>query len=703
MGLCMSEKIEDLLEGSDKEDFKHYEENKIKEYSKLNHKILCLKIYIVGSGDKKEYIINNIFKNNITDEYLKKIADREFKTEQFHWIARIYKNDKLNDEDIEIIAKEIMSDRGNKNNINKLMKYQVIICFENDNVEILSKNFEELCKNRMIFITDSKCHLNEDMEKRYATNIIYNRMTNKELNIKLISTLWELDCCINERGNQICRYTPERIFNGLENDNSNFSINILLTGLSRTGKSTLINLLSGKMVALEGDDPKSVTNEISEYYIYRNDDKNEHGAIKIIDTPGIVPNKKNSKDIENKIINMIEEQDKTFENQIHFIFFVLMKGSISLEGENIAKLLQTLNNSKCIVYFIINKVSKNQKKMISITNPIINELNRLGCSKLASQENFISANFKKDDDINEINGIDKIFTKIKEHITKKNYLDINLKNKMKELLNNFRNIVNDDKIMFLQKGEKNVNNSHIQKKKLQINFDQNMKEIIDIIKTNSLLSKFKLNSLIENGKKIARQCRDVIISLSNLKELFPENSKNISMISIFQAYMVKEIALGYGLDIDSFNYGTDLLLYYMKNKLSSLNNLKIKQNDDNLDILDNKDIENSLEFIQSKLNNILKKNNKESIFALAELFDILKKNNQKNQIKSDNDKEYLLNKKFTYEVYYYCKNYFENELNESEGLIFLMNYFNKCELLLKDIDYYIEKSDWENYDIEIIS
>ena len=122
MGLCMSEKIEDLLEGSDKEDFKHYEENKIKEYSKLNHKILCLKIYIVGSGDKKEYIINNIFKNNITDEYLKKIADREFKTEQFHWIARIYKNDKLNDENIELIAKEIMSDRGNKNNINKLMK-----------------------------------------------------------------------------------------------------------------------------------------------------------------------------------------------------------------------------------------------------------------------------------------------------------------------------------------------------------------------------------------------------------------------------------------------------------------------------------------------------------------------------------------------------------------------------------------------------
>ena len=44
-----------------------------------------------------------------------------------------------------------------------------------------------------------------------------------------------------KKGNQICRYTPEKIFNGLDKDNSMFSINILLTGLSRSGKSTFIN------------------------------------------------------------------------------------------------------------------------------------------------------------------------------------------------------------------------------------------------------------------------------------------------------------------------------------------------------------------------------------------------------------------------------------------------------------------------------
>ena len=169
--------------------------------------------------------------------------------------------------------------------------------------------------------------LDENIDKRYVTNIISKNITNEQLSSKIISTLWELDCCFNEKGNQICRYTPERIFNGLEKDNSLFSINILLTGLSRTGKSTFINLLSGKLMALEGDAVESVTKNISEYYIYKDDDKDEHGAIKIIDTPGIVPNNNiinnEYKDAEKKVISMIKEKDKSYEKRIHFIFFVL--------------------------------------------------------------------------------------------------------------------------------------------------------------------------------------------------------------------------------------------------------------------------------------------------------------------------------------------------------------------------------------------
>ena len=39
-------------------------------------------------------------------------------------------------------------------------------------------------------------------------------------------------------------------------------------------------------MALEADESESVTKNISEYYIYRDNDKDEHGAIKFVETPG---------------------------------------------------------------------------------------------------------------------------------------------------------------------------------------------------------------------------------------------------------------------------------------------------------------------------------------------------------------------------------------------------------------------------------
>ena len=146
------------------------------------------------------------------------------------------------------------------------------------------------------------------MDKRYGTNIIYKELDNKEmsnedLNIKIISSLlWELDCYFKEKGNINCRYSPENIFNDLENNNSLFTLNILVAGLARVGKSTFINLISRKLSALESDLAVYVTKNISDYYIYKNDNKQDHAAIKLIDTPGLVKNKtdKDYKDKENK-------------------------------------------------------------------------------------------------------------------------------------------------------------------------------------------------------------------------------------------------------------------------------------------------------------------------------------------------------------------------------------------------------------------
>ena len=664
---------------------------------KIDKDLPCLKIYIVGKGENKNYVINNLFKEEIKDSYLKTNADKEFITEQFHWIVRIYKEEILTEDTIKEMRSEIKKDKGSDKN--KIMKYQAIICFGSENVKILSENFEELRRSRMIFITEEKCNnIDEEMDKRYATNILCKDMSNEDLNVQIISTLWELDCCFTEKGNQICRYTPEKIFKGLEKDNSLFSLNILLTGLSRTGKSTFINLLSGKIMALEADETESVTKNITEYYIYRDDDKNEHGAIKIIDTPGIVPNQNNNnleyREVEKKVINIIKDQDKTFENKIHFIFFVLMKGALTLEGENIKELLNILNQSKCPVYFIINKVKKKEKRC-KVIDPIVEYLSRIGCNNLINEDNFIVANFKNDD-AGEVHGIDKIFEKIYDHIDKRKYLESNLKIKMSELVKDFLSNVETNQSFLSFKKEDKLS---INELKSKIKFKERIEEILKLTNQNSLFSKIDVASLIKNGRIIANKIIKFIVSLSNLKGILPNISQNIPALSIFQAFMVKEIAEGYGLDINVLNYGTKLLLSKMHMMATSMKDIKKTENiynDTIIEIFDNKVLIESFELIENKIQNMLEKsNNRDSILTLANLINLLKENDNNNGEKIDS------NYKFTKEISSFCMNFFENELIESEGLTFMMNYFNKCESLLKDIEYYINKKDWEEYNIEI--
>ena len=451
-------------------------------------------------------------------------------------------------------------------------------------------------------------------------------------------------------------------------------------------------------MALEADETESVTKNITEYYIYRDDDKNEHGAIKIIDTPGIVPNQNNNnleyREVEKKVINIIKDQDKTFENKIHFIFFVLMKGALTLEGENIKELLNILNQSKCPVYFIINKVKKKEKRC-KVIDPIVEYLSRIGCNNLINEDNFIVANFKNDD-AGEVHGIDKIFEKIYDHIDKRKYLESNLKIKMSELVKDFLSNVETNQSFLSFKKEDKLS---INELKSKIKFKERIEEILKLTNQNSLFSKIDVASLIKNGRIIANKIIKFIVSLSNLKGILPNISQNIPALSIFQAFMVKEIAEGYGLDINVLNYGTKLLLSKMHMMATSMKDIKKTENiynDTIIEIFDNKVLIESFELIENKIQNMLEKsNNRDSILTLANLINLLKENDNNNGEKIDS------NYKFTKEISSFCMNFFENELIESEGLTFMMNYFNKCESLLKDIEYYINKKDWEEYNIEI--
>ena len=66
----------------------------------------------------------------------------------------------------------------------------------------------------------------------------------------------------------------------------------MVAGISRSGKSTLINILSQKLVTLESPFLESVTNKIREYEIITSKNGIFQSGIRLIDTPGLTKIKK---------------------------------------------------------------------------------------------------------------------------------------------------------------------------------------------------------------------------------------------------------------------------------------------------------------------------------------------------------------------------------------------------------------------------
>ena len=648
-------------------------------------------------------VLDNIFKESVSDPDLKEKfqVNRQFKTEQFHWIAHTYENEIVNDELCQKIKNELDNDKKNDKEDKIILKNEIIICFGNENTVKISEKFRKI---NIIYITEKISELYAKMDKRYAANIIYKNddnteISDKKLYVQIISILWELDCYYKEKGNINCRYTPENIFKDLEKDNSIFSINILLTGLSRVGKSTFINLMSRKLNALESNLAMSVTKNISEYYIYRDDGKNEHGAIKLIDTPGIVKDKDKEdnyyKNKEKEVIELINNKEKSFENKIHFIFFLLMDGRMSTDGDNVKKVFHALNETKCPVFFIINKVKKKADFKEKI-KPLKEFFNNNGFTKLSKDDIYIQANFLEGS-AGEIYGIDTIFGKILDYIKNKQILDDNLKMEMDSLLKDFRSNIESD-ISFLPLKKEDL--LTIKEKKNEIHFEERITKIKEMIKKNELFSNFDIESLLKNGKNIANKTKNYIVSLSNLKDVLPNVYQNLSINSIYQAFMVKEIGEGYKLDINILNFGTKIIFKYIEKILPKLekDSLKNKSKEDfefinKIDIEGYKDLDQ--ETVLENFEKLTKNNN--TIFAIANILERLKNMNSiKGEIVEQNS-----NNQLTIGIYKYCVLFFEREIKESEGLNVMMNYFNKFQSLLNDIEYYRQKKDWKNFEMQI--
>ena len=640
-----------------------------------------IKIHICGNGERKKKVVNFLFKSKISSADLQSKGDTEYKSSDFYWITKIYEDEVLTEEKCNQIEENIENDKAAK------IKYHIMLLFGDDNnIQMILEEFSDIHRPRIIFVSNKKTNIEESNKKKYVTNIACEGMDDKELNSYIVSTLWELDCYYNEKGNEIFRHTPVNIVKGLQTDNSFFTINILLTGMCRAGKSSFINLLAGKLIALETNDTESVTLKISEYYIYKDENNKDNGGLKLIDTPGICENEHINSETKKIINEFITNKEQKIEKQIHFVLFFFMEQSTLGHSE---ELLQILNKSKYPVFFIINKSQdKTWKGKSQDIKSKISYLKKGGYENLAKVENFIQVNLKSSS--GPFYGVNDIFKKIEKYIVDNNLLDNNILKTMKDYQKEYRHYQNNN--LFSEDFNK------------RLDMKEKTDPVYDQFKNNILFKNIHIDNMKAHGRKISQKYEKNIILLSNLKNVFPERIKNIPMISFLQAFMIKEIGAGYGFDFNSVNYS--FLKFY-----KDINKLKLKldeykeeekvpekksDEEEMIKIYKKEEIEKQKEELNFRIYDIWNSSNKQVIERLVKIIHELTLKG-KNEIQDENE----FNIQNTKAISSLCQKYFEDELRSSCGLTFLIYYFEKNAKLMEDIKYYIDKQDWEKDELEI--
>ena len=245
---------------------------------------------------------------------------------QIKWESYIFPN--MTDENEESITETILfdifgipnEDMGNKEK--PISKNNIIIKFGSDNIESLLLYADELSRvylPQIAIITNNQ--VRDIRDNRYLTLI--KQAEEEKLYKTIFNYLWERDCYFNQRGLLINEYSPENL-----NPSNNLpcsSLNIMLAGMSRAGKSTFINVLSEKLVALETPEFISVTTEINEYVVYKKV-QDKIIKFKFIDTPGLtfIPEKK--VDTTKEVIDSMNKKLKEFNDtndSIHIIYFFM--------------------------------------------------------------------------------------------------------------------------------------------------------------------------------------------------------------------------------------------------------------------------------------------------------------------------------------------------------------------------------------------
>ena len=313
-----------------------------------------IKIFCFGNKDE---ILQNIFpeKDELYNDqwehrYLKHkefFTDNEKKgtiSATIEWKATLYPNitdDNVNElfddltKKMDIPTDDYDDKQKDKNDPKAREKTKnIIIKFGKENSYYIINYMNDIPKTHLpqiAIITNEDFNAKEEglKDNRYLSIIKYKNNNSDEIQKKIFEYLWEKECYYNERGT-VTLDLPDKI-------ETNNYINIMLTGMSRSGKSTLINVLSEKLVTLESPFLESVTNKIREYKVITSENGEFLTGLRFFDTPGLTIIKKKKifgdrntiKEVKDAIDSKIKENEDS-RDDIHLIYFML-KGYNNLE------------------------------------------------------------------------------------------------------------------------------------------------------------------------------------------------------------------------------------------------------------------------------------------------------------------------------------------------------------------------------------
>ena len=271
----------------------------------------------------------------------------------------------------------------------------------------------------------------QDRRKITILRLLRNEnQNNREINYrKILSYLWEMALILNQKPINKLSKNPAANFFRIRQEEPGVTLNILLTGFTRKGKSTFINMIFDKIATLESPSFLPVTSEVIEFLLPGQPDENNvvKGGVKIFDVPGLIEGtNENMNRIEKLVNKSIENQAYNFDI-INYILFFLAPAT---NFQHTDRFLNKLNSSGIKVIFIINRDYPRNNGMPNTTKQtLIDHLSSRGFNNLVRNN---GSNILEVDLINGVEGrTNEIFRYIIDDIMHGNRFENNVINQIR--------------------------------------------------------------------------------------------------------------------------------------------------------------------------------------------------------------------------------------------------------------------------------